>query len=162
MLTIEEMLKFLGVRTQSKESIGLCYKMDMTAFSMMEKPNCKYIKEKYTYTCVYNLLSYQLGYKVLDPISLENAIAEVEKISLEETDKEYRDLYFTGLERILLRFNRFDLVAFQRIKESSFEGMAKDAYLYELGGSLDMAISYYKKLGFKNRIEICEKKKLEN
>lgn len=162
MLTIEEMLKFLGVRTQSKESINLCYKMDMAAFDMMENPKKNYSKERYTYSCVYNLLSHNLGYKVLDPISLKNAIDEVETISLEETDKEYRDQFFTGLERVLLRFNRFDLVGYQRIKESSFDGMAKDAYLYELSGSYDMAISYYTKLGFKDRIEICRMKKMEN
>ena len=34
-MSIEEMLKFLGVRTQSRESIDLCYQMDLAAFSMM-------------------------------------------------------------------------------------------------------------------------------
>ena len=34
-MTIEQMLKLLGVRTQSRESIDLCYQMDLEAINIM-------------------------------------------------------------------------------------------------------------------------------
>lgn len=157
-MTIEEMLNYLGVRTQSEESIKLCYLMDMEAFNMMSDKDNNYKNERFIYTCIYKLLLDQLNYQKLDNESLNNALEAVKSINLDEEDKEYRDKHFTGLERILLRYNRHDLIGFQRIKESSIDGMAKDAYLYELNGDFLMAKSYYEKLGYKDRIEIVEKK----
>ena len=157
-MTIEEMLNYLGVRTQSEESIKLCYLMDMEAFNMMSDKDNNYKNERFIYTCIYKLLLDQLNYQKLDNDSLNNALEAVKSINLDEEDKEYRDKHFTGLERILLRYNRHDLIGFQRIKESSIDGMAKDAYLYELNGDFLMAKSYYEKLGYKDRIEIVEKK----
>jgi len=157
-MNVEEMLKFLGVRTQSKESIELCFMMDMEAFNMMSSKENNFEKEKYIYECVYKNLLDELNYKKLDEQTKKEVISVVNNINTEEKDKEYRGQYFTGLERILLRFNRHDLIAFQPIKESSIEGMAKDAYLYELNGDYVMAGAYYKKLGFNNRLEIVNKK----
>jgi two-component system response regulator (stage 0 sporulation protein A) len=58
----------------------------------------------------------------------------------------------------LLRFNRFDLIGYQAVKESSIDGMAKDAYLYELNGDYIMAGAYYKKLGYNDRLKIVDEK----
>lgn len=157
-MTVEEMLSFLGVRTQSKESIDLCYKMDLEAFNMMENKNNRYDNERYIYKCVYENLLDELGYAKLDSISKANVINAINSISLEEDDYEYRNQYFTGLERTLLRYGRFDLVGFQRIQESDREGMAKDAYLYELRGDFESAYSYYEKIGEAERLEICKNK----
>ena len=79
-------------------------------------------------------------------------------INTEEVDKDYRDQHFTGLERILLKYNRFDLIGYQAIKESSIDGMAKDAFLYELSGDYMMAAAYYKKLGYADRLKVVESK----
>ena len=157
-MNVEEMLKFLGVRTQSKESIGLCYMMDMEAFNMMTDDKNDYKKERYIYTCVYNNLMDELNYKKLSDEEKKEALNVIKDIDLKEEDKEYRDLHFTGLERILLRFNRHDLVSYQAMKESSIEGMAKDAYLYELNGDYMMASAYYKKLGYLDRLNKVEAK----
>lgn len=157
-MNIEEMLKFLGVKTQSQESIELCYLMDMEAFNMMSSDNNNFKNERFLYTCVFQVLLDKLGYKKLDEDSLKNALNEISKINLEEEDKDYRDQHFTGLERILLRYNRYDLIGYQRIKESSIDGMAKDAYLYELNGDYLMAESYYNKLGYNDRLEIVKRK----
>lgn len=157
-MTIEEMLNYLGVRTQSKESIDLCYKMDMEAFNMMTTDENDFSKERYKYNCVYYNLLDELNYKKLDEESKKSVLKEIEKIDITEEDKEYRNQFFTGLERILLRYNRADLVGYQRIKESSFEGMAKDAYLYEQAKNYEMAILYYNKLGFTQRALICKVK----
>jgi hypothetical protein len=100
----------------------------------------------------------ELGYKKLDEESKKVVLDTIKKIDTKEEDKEYRDLHFTGLERILLRFNRYDLIGFQAKSESSIDGMAKDAYLYELNGDLIMAGAYYKKLGFNERLDIVNKK----
>lgn len=156
-MTVEEMLKFLGVRTQSKESIELCYKMDLQAFKMMDDNSLKEERQLY-FHCYHNLLD-ELGYVYLDEESKTAAVEALKDVKLNELDKDYRDHFFTGLERILLRYDRYDLVGYQRIPESSFEGMAKDAYLYELSGEYDKAISYYEKLGFTDRIEKVEAKK---
>ena len=40
-MTVEEMIKLLGVKTQSDESIDLCYKMDLEAFHMLAKDENK-------------------------------------------------------------------------------------------------------------------------
>ena len=47
---------------------------------------------------------------------------------------------------------------YQAIKESSIDGMAKDAYLYELSGDYMMAAAYYKKLGYADRLKVVESK----
>ena len=157
-MNVEEMLEFLGVRTQSKESIELCFMMDMEAFNMMSTKDNTFDHERYIYECVYKNLLDELNYKKLDDKSKKEVLKAINSINVEEVDKEYREQHFTGLERILLRFNRYDLIAYQPIKESSIEGMAKDAYLYELNGDYVMAGAYYKKLGYKNRLEIVNKK----
>ncbi|MGM9969113.1 MAG: hypothetical protein ACI35S_01815 [Anaeroplasma sp.] len=157
-MDVEEMLKLLGVKTQSRESIELCWEMDLQAFNMMETGDNQFRSERYIYTCVYQLLLDELKYKKLDFELKEEIKKEVDKIDLNEEDKNYRDRFFTGLERVLLRYGRYDLVGYQRIPESSIEGMAKDAYLYELSGNYDKAIKYYTKLGFVERIKKCNKK----
>ena len=65
-MNIEEMLKFLGVKTQSQESIELCYLMDMEAFNMMSSDNNNFKNERFLYTCVFQVLLDKLGYKKLD------------------------------------------------------------------------------------------------
>lgn len=157
-MNVEEMLKFLGVRTQSKESIELCFMMDIEAFNMMSNEKNDYKNERHIYSCVYNLLMDELNYKKLNEKDKKEALEVIKDIDLNEEDKEYRDLHFTGLERLLLRFNRHDLICFQAMKESSIEGMAKDAYLYELNGDYVMASAYYKKLGYNERLKIVEDK----
>ncbi len=157
-MNIEEMLKFLGVRTQSKESIELCFMMDEEAFNMMSDENNDFKNERYIYSCVFKNLMDELDYKKLDEKEKKEVLAVVSKIDTKEEDKEYRDLHFTGLERILLRFNRHDLIGYQAVKESSIDGMAKDAYLYELNGDYVMAGAYYKKLGYKDRLDIVNSK----
>ncbi len=149
------MLKTLGVRTQSKESIDLCYKMDIEAFNMMETNEISYANEKFIYECVYRNLLDELGYEKLKPEEKNRILNVVNEINTEEEDKEYRDLYFTGLERILLRYGRFDLVKFQRIPMSDHDGIAKDAYLYELHRDYATAIKYYNLIGEDNRYDIC-------
>ncbi|MBR6287710.1 MAG: hypothetical protein IKR19_00020, partial [Acholeplasmatales bacterium] len=76
----------------------------------------------------------------------------------EEIDRDYRDLYFTGLERVLLRHNHFEMVGFQRIAASDHDGIAKDAYLYELRGDYSMAMKYYNMIGESERYDICLQK----
>ena len=157
-MNVEEMLKFLGVRTQSKESIELCFMMDQEAFNMMSDEKNDYKEERNLYNYVYLNLMDELGYKKLDEKTKKEALDALNKIDINEEDKYYRDLHFTGLERILLRFNRFDLIGFQAKKESSIDGMAKDAYLYELNGDYMMAGAYYKKLGYNERLKIVDEK----
>lgn len=157
-MNVEEMLKFLGVRTQSKESIELCFMMDQEAFNMMSDEKNDYKEERKLYNYVYLNLMDELGYKKLDEKTKKEALDAINKIDINEEDKYYRDLHFTGLERILLRFNRFDLIGFQAKKESSIDGMAKDAYLYELNGDYMMAGAYYKKLGYNERLKIVDEK----
>ena len=161
-MNIEAMLKYLGVRTQSKESIDLCYRMDIEAFNMMMTSTENYANEKYLYECVYKNLLDELGYKRLPIEEKTRCLSVLENINLNETDKEYRDLYFTGLERILLRYDRYDLVKFQRIPMSDHDGIAKDAYLYELHHDFDTAIKYYNLIGEDNRYDICMMKSSNN
>lgn len=149
------MLKVLGVRTQSKESIELCFKMDIEAFNMMATEDNNYSNEKYIYECVYKLLLDELDYEKLSTDEKARCLRVVDSIDLNEEDKEYRDLYFTGLERVLLRYGRFDLIKFQRIPMSDHDGIAKDAYLYELHGDFATAIKYYNLIGEDNRYDIC-------
>ena len=156
-VSIEEMLKVLGVRTQSKESIELCYQMDIEAFNMMAPDDeLKFKKERYQFECVYKNLMDELGYKSVGKEDKRILRAVVDSIDLEEDDKEYRDLYFTGLERTLLRYGRFDLVRFQRIQKSDHDGIAKDAYLYELRGDYDEAMSFYNLIGETDRYDMCQ------
>ena len=139
-MTIEEMLKFLGVRTQSNASIDLCYKMDMEAFNMMKDNSNSFIKDKYVYTCVYKE-------------EKEEALKIINKIDLNEEDKEYKDMYFTGLERVLLRYNRHDLINIESNNE-----LSKLAYLAELNGEYGKALELYNKLGFGDRVELIKLK----
>ena len=157
-MNIEEMLKFLGVRTQSKESIELCFMMDQEAFNMMSTDKNNYKEERFIYNCVFQNLMDEFGYKKLDDESKKVVLDTIKNIDTKEEDKEYRDMHFTGLERILLRFNRYDLIGFQAKSESSIDGMAKDAYLYELNGDYMMAMAYYKKLGYNDRVDAVNKK----
>ena len=157
-MNVEEMLKFLGVRTQSKESIELCYIMDLEAFNMMSDDNNNFENERIMYKAVYENLMNELGYRDLDQATKEANDKIISIINTEEVDKDYRDQHFTGLERILLKYNRFDLIGYQAIKESSIDGMAKDAYLYELSGDYMMAAAYYKKLGYADRLKVVESK----
>ena len=157
-MNVEEMLKFLGVRTQSKESIELCYIMDLEAFNMMSDDNNDFENERIMYKAVYENLMNELGYRDLDQSTKEVNDKIISIINTEEVDKDYRDQHFTGLERILLKYNRFDLIGYQAIKESSIDGMAKDAYLYELSGDYMMAAAYYKKLGYADRLKVVESK----
>ena len=152
------MLKFLGVRTQSKESIELCYIMDLEAFNMMSDDNNNFENERIMYKAVYENLMNELGYRDLDQSTKEANDKIISIINTEEVDKDYRDQHFTGLERILLKYNRFDLIGYQSIKESSIDGMVKDAYLYELSGDYMMAAAYYKKLGYADRLKVVESK----
>ena len=154
-MDIEAMLKLLGVRTQSKESIDLCFTMDMEAFNMMANSENSYADEKFVYECVYKLLLDELGYEPLKEDQRIRCLSVVNEIDTTEDDKEYRDLYFTGLERTLLRYGRFDLVKFQRMPMSDHDGIAKDAYLYELHGDYATAIRYYNLIGEDNRYDIC-------
>lgn len=149
---IEEMLKFLGVRTQSRESIDLCYQMDLAAFSMMPF-DARSDKDIYEY--VYKNLLDELGYQKLDLNTKKKIMDVLANYSFEEKDKEYRDLYFTGLERVLLRHNHFEMVGFQRIAESDHDGIAKDAYLYELRGDYAKAMRYYNLIGESERYDEC-------
>jgi len=157
-MNVEEMLKFLGVRTQSKESIELCFMMDEQAFNMMSDEKNDFKEERYIYKCVFKNLMDELNYKKIDENEKKEVLDVISKINTTEEDKNYRDLHFTGLERILLRFNRFDLIGYQAVKESSIDGMAKDAYLYELNGDYIMAGAYYKKLGYNDRLKIVDEK----
>lgn len=157
-MNVEEMLKFLGVRTQSKESIELCYIMDLEAFNMMSDNNNDFENERIMYKAVYENLMNELGYRDIDQVTKETNDKIISIINTVEVDKDYRDQHFTGLERILLKYNRFDLIGYQAIKESSIDGMAKDAYLYELSGDYMMAAAYYKKLGYVDRLKVVEAK----
>lgn len=108
-MTKEEMLKFLGVKTQSKESIDLCYMMDMKAFDIMNDPSLK--NDKMIYTCVYAYLLDELGYKELDSESKKNVVSVLKDMKVEEEkDFEKRNQLFSGLDRVLLKYNRFDLI----------------------------------------------------
>ena len=154
-MSIEEMLKFLGVRTQSRESIDLCYQMDLAAFSMMPADARA---DMAIYEDVYKNLLDELGYQKLDLNSKKRILDIISNYSFEEVDRDYRDLYFTGLERVLLRHNHFEMVGFQRIAASDHDGIAKDAYLYELRGDYSMAMKYYNMIGESERYDICMQK----
>ena len=154
-MSIEEMLKFLGVRTQSRESIDLCYQMDLAAFSMMPADARA---DMAIYEDVYKNLLDELGYQKLDLNSKKRILNIISNYSFEEIDRDYRDLYFTGLERVLLRHNHFEMVGFQRIAASDHDGIAKDAYLYELRGDYSMAMKYYNMIGDSERYDICMQK----
>jgi len=154
-MSIEEMLKFLGVRTQSRESIDLCYQMDLAAFSMMPADARA---DMAIYEDVYKNLLDELGYQKLDLNSKKRILDIISNYSFEEIDRDYRDLYFTGLERVLLRHNHFEMVGFQRIAASDHDGIAKDAYLYELRGDYSMAMKYYNMIGESERYDICMQK----
>ncbi|MBR6287722.1 MAG: hypothetical protein IKR19_00080 [Acholeplasmatales bacterium] len=154
-MSIEEMLKFLGVRTQSRESIDLCYQMDLAAFSMMPADARA---DMAIYEDVYKNLLDELGYQKLDLNSKKRILDVISNYSFEEIDRDYRDLYFTGLERVLLRHNHFEMVGFQRIAASDHDGIAKDAYLYELRGDYAMAMKYYNMIGESERYDICMQK----
>ena len=156
-LTTDEMLSYLGVKTQSQESIDLCYMMDQEAFNMMEG-TYKYDEERKNYENVYRLLLHKLGYKPLSDEEADNLEEEVSYIDLDEEDKEYRDEYFTGLERTLLRFNHYELISFQPNHEDNLIGKAQDAYLYELHKLFDEALKLYEELGFYFRVSIVKDK----
>ena len=84
-MSIEEMLKFLGVRTQSKESIDLCYKMDLEAFNMM---NDDKIKDNIIYyDSIYKLLLSELNYNKIDEKETIELRKIISKIPQDETDK---------------------------------------------------------------------------
>ena len=100
----------------------------------------------------------EIGYQSIDSNTKAKIVEIVDNIDYKEDDSEYRDLYFTGLERTLLRFNRFDLVRFQRIPMSDHDGIAKDAYLYELQGDYAKAMRYYNLIGESERFDICIQK----
>ena len=151
-MSIEEMLKFLGVRTQSRESIDLCYQMDLAAFSMMPADARA---DMAIYEDVYKNLLDELGYQKLDLNSKKRILDIISNYSFEEIDRDYRDLYFTGLERVLLRHNHFEMVGFQRIAGSDHDGIAKDAYLYELRGDYSKAMQYYNMIGETERYDAC-------
>ena len=104
-----------------------------------------------------NLLD-ELGYQKLDLNSKKRILNIISNYSFEEIDRDYRDLYFTGLERVLLRHNHFEMVGFQRIAASDHDGIAKDAYLYELRGDYSMAMKYYNMIGESERYDICLQK----
>ncbi len=158
-MSVEEMLLYLGVRTQSEESIRLCYLMDMEAFSMMEDVSAyNFYDEKRIYEVVYNLLLDYLDYQKLDSALKEEYEEIVAYLDLDEEDKEYREKYFTGLERTLLRFNYFDLISIQPYKDDNTEGLAQNAYVYELKKLFIEALKLYVKLGFQDRIEIVKRK----
>ena len=157
-MTIEQMLKLLGVRTQSRESIDLCYQMDLEAFNMMSTNEYDFSKERKQFEAVYFNLLDEIGYQSIDSNTKAKIVEIVDNIDYKEDDSEYRDLYFTGLERTLLRFNRFDLVRFQRIPMSDHDGIAKDAYLYELQGDYAKAMRYYNLIGESERFDICIQK----
>ena len=82
------MPKTLGVRTQSKESIDLCYKMDIEAFNMMETNEISYANEKFIYECVYRNLLDELGYEKLKPEEKNRILNVVNEINTEEIIKE--------------------------------------------------------------------------
>ena len=157
-MSIEEMLKLLGVRTQSRESIDLCYQVDLEAFNMMSSTEYDFETERKQYEAVYFVLLDEIGYQALDLDNKLKYLKIIDTINYKEEDTEYRDLYFTGLERTLLRFNRFDLVRFQRIPESDHDGIAKDAYLYELRKDYAKAMRYYNMIGESDRFDICIQK----
>lgn len=152
-MNVEEMLKFLGVRTQSYESIKLCYQMDMEAFNMMGDVSDS---EKEIYNAVYKLLLHELNYELLNDNEVNTLNDILNNYSYFEEDKEYRDLYFTGLERVLLKYNHYQMVGFQRISKSDHDGIAKDAYLYELAGDYSKAMQYYNLIGESERFSICK------
>ncbi len=154
-MTIEEMLKFLGVRTQSRESIDLCYQMDLAAFSMMPVESRG---DMQIYEDVYKNLLDELGYQKLDLNTKKKVLDVLSNYSFEEMDRDYRDLYFTGLERVLLRHNHYEMVGFQRIAGSDHDGIAKDAYLYELRGDYAKAMKYYNMIGETERYDACLEK----
>ena len=151
-MSIEEMLKFLGVRTQSHESIDLCYQMDQEAFKMMGDVTSLDLE---IYEAVYLVLLDELGYKKIDIDAKRKLLDVISNYTSEEPDKEYRDLYFTGLERVLLRHGHHELVGFQRIPGSDHDGIAKDAYLYELNGDYAKAMQYYNMIGEADRFDQC-------
>ena len=151
-MSIEEMLKFLGVRTQSRESIDLCYQMDLAAFSMMPADARA---DMAIYEDVYKNLLDELGYQKLDINSKKRILDVLSNYSFEEVDRDYRDLYFTGLERVLLRHNHYEMVGFQRIAGSDHDGIAKDAFLYELRGDYSKAMQYYNMIGETERYDAC-------
>ncbi|MCR5349389.1 MAG: hypothetical protein K6E20_00200 [Acholeplasmatales bacterium] len=157
-MTIEQMLKILGVRTQSRESIDLCYQMDLEAFNMMSTNEYDFSKERKQFEAVYFNLLDEIGYQTIDKDTKCKIEEIINNIEFKEEDTEYRDLYFTGLERTLLRFNRFDLVRFQRIPMSDHDGIAKDAYLYELSGDYAKAMRYYNLIGESERFDVCIQK----
>ena len=153
------MLLYLGVRTQSEESIRLCYMMDLEAFNMMEANHFKaYTEERYNYECVFKNLLDALGYEKLSDSEKQEVEDACFLIDLDEADKEFRDKYFTGLERTLLRFNRFELISFQPYKPNDIEGNIINAYLYELKCEFSDAMVLYKRVGLLDRIEICKNK----
>lgn len=154
-MSIENMLDFLGVHTQSKESISLCYKMDLEAFKMMNNPNLN--SEIIKYEATYYYLLDILGYEKLDDISKNNYFNIVKNIKLEENDLIYRKEYFSGLERILLRYNYYNLI---NIDENDNDplSLAKYAYILEMNNNFNEAIKIYKKLNFNSRIKECNKK----
>lgn len=155
-MSIEEMIKLLGVKTQSEESIDLCYKMDIVAFKMLENDeNKSYQKEIDNYTNVYKYLKDKLNYKKLPVNDLKIIEEKIKDISYSDIDENFRNTYFHGLERTLLRFNRYDLIIYSKDKDARH----KVAYLYELSGEYDKAIEIYSVLKEKERIEICNKKK---
>ena len=79
-MNIENMLDFLGVHTQSEESISLCYKMDLEAFKMMNDD--KLNKELINYNAIYYVLLDELGYKKLDNESKNNYLNIIKNIKL--------------------------------------------------------------------------------
>lgn len=160
-MNLEEKLAYLGAKTQSEESIRLCYIMDLEAFSMMEAVSTyRFLDERDNYELVFKSLLDELGYEKMNEAEKEEADEALMYLDLDEEDKDYRDKFFTGLERTLLRFNHFELISFQPFNETTYEGKAQDAYLYELNKLYDEAIRLYKDLGFNDRLGIVENKKL--
>ena len=158
-MTVEEMIKLLGVKTQSEDSIELCYKMDIEAFHMLAKAkNKSFQKEIDDYTSVYKYLMHKLNYKKLNSREKEIIEEKIKDISYKDEDEDYRNTYFHGLERTLLRFGAYDLIIISPERDARH----KVAYIYELSSEYEKAIAIYTLLKEYDRIEICKQKQNKN
>lgn len=155
-MLVEELIKFLGVKTQSLDSIHLCYMVDLEAFNIMNNYNNKgYENEKKLYDAVYKLLLNELNYSKISDEEKNQLLDFYNKNKPYEQDKDFRDLYFSGLERTLIRYGCHNLINLDFIKDD----LIKRAYITELNARYDEAISLYKLNNLNERILICNIKK---
>ena len=76
-----------------------------------------------------------------------------------EPDSEFRDIYFNGKDRDLLKQGQYQLIELGVISEHDIAGRVRQGYLAELRGDWETAANCYDSIGFTERNAILQEKR---